>query len=96
MNGTPRRQDQRRREPRVAAFGAPRRHSRRIQLSTPKAWTTGFGGNPEKRAVSPSPSAAVITGLCPLFLWIPATPVITADGCDDWGDENDGGQGIRL
>ena len=23
-------------------------------------------------------------------LWIPVTPVITADGCDDWGDENDG------
>ncbi len=33
--------------------------------------TTGFGGNPEKRAVSPSPSAAVITGLYPSFLWIP-------------------------
>ena len=26
----------------------------------------------------------------PLFLWIPVTPVITADGCNDWGGENDG------
>ena len=25
----------------------------------------------------------------PLVLWIPVTPVITADGCNDWGDEND-------
>ena len=25
-------------------------------------------------------------------LWIPVTPVITADGCNDWGDENDGGR----
>ena len=24
--------------------------------------------------------------------WIPVTPVITAIGCDDWGDENDGGR----
>ena len=28
---------------------------------------------------------------CCLFLWIPVTPVITAFGCNDWGDENDGG-----
>ena len=25
-------------------------------------------------------------------LWIPVTPVITADGCDDWDDENDGAE----
>ncbi len=25
-----------------------------------------------------------------MFLWIPVTPVITADGCDDGSDENDG------
>ena len=25
-----------------------------------------------------------------LFLWIPDPPVITADGCDNWGAENDG------
>ena len=25
-----------------------------------------------------------------LFLWIPVTQVITADDCDDLGDENDG------
>ena len=27
----------------------------------------------------------------PSFLWIPVTPVITAGGCADQGDENDGG-----
>ena len=57
---------------------------------------TGFPPNPailatqEERAVLPSSSVAVITGLRPLFLWIPVTPVIPADGCHDWGDENDG------
>ena len=45
---------------------------------TAEGGTTGFGGNPEERAVLPS------------FHWIPVTPVITADGCDDGGDENDG------
>ena len=29
-------------------------------------------------------------GRLTLFLWIPDPPAITADGCDDWGDENDG------
>ena len=29
--------------------------------------TTGFGGNPEERAVLPSSSVAVITGLRPSF-----------------------------
>ncbi len=38
------------------------------------------GRNPEERTVLLS------------FLWIPVTPVITADGCNDWGDENDGGR----
>ena len=28
------------------------------------------------------------------FLWIPVTPVITAIGCDDWGDENDGAEAV--
>ena len=45
---------------------------------TAKGGTTGFGGNPEERAV------------LPLLIWIPVTPVITADGCDDGGAENDG------
>ena len=47
-------------------------------------------GNPEERAVSPSSSALVIAGLCPSFLWIPAAPVVSAFGGDDWGGENDG------
>ena len=47
---------------------------------TAEGGTTGFGGNPEERAV------------LPLLLWIPDPPVIPANGCNDWGDENDGAE----
>ncbi len=44
----------------------------------------------------PSSSVAVITELRASFLWIPVTLVITADGCNDWGAENDGGESLLL